>query len=96
MALGVWQNTIRDSSGRIKPGASVHVVDSDSGIDRDLFSDRNSAVAILNPCTADADGIARFYTAVGRVDITITYGSKSITLENMPIISTILGEGIAS
>lgn len=86
MALGVWQNLIRDTLGRTQQGAQVTVLDSALGTPRDLFADRAGAVAIDNPFSVDADGMARFYTAIGRVDIQIVAGGRTRSLENVVII----------
>lgn len=86
MALGVWQNTIRNSGGRVQPGAQVTVIDSSSGLPRDLFSDRDGDNAQDNPFYANDAGFARFYSAVGRVDIQIVSGSLVDTLADVVLI----------
>lgn len=86
MAKGVWQNTIRDTGGRVMPGAQVTVLDSDAQTSRDLSSDRDGADAITNPFNADDNGLARFYTDVGRVDIQVVAGGRTQQLENVVIL----------
>lgn len=86
MALGVWQNTIRDTGGKVAAGAQVTVLDSTTGLPRDLFADRASVTPISNPLTADDDGLARFYSAIGRVDIQIVAGGRTQQLENVVLI----------
>lgn len=86
MALGVWQNAIRDTLGRVVQGAQVTVLDSVTDTPRDLFADRDGLTEIDNPLTTDADGMARFYTAIGRVDVQIVAGGRTRNLENVVII----------
>lgn len=91
MALGVWQNTIRDTSGRISPGALVTVLDSTTQAQRALFADRDGVTPISNPVIADASGLARFYAAIGRVDIQIVAGGRSQQLNDVVLIDDFTG-----
>lgn len=86
MALGVWQNTIRDNGGRIAANAVVTVLDSTTSTNRSLFADRDSVTPLSNPVIADADGFVRFYSAIGRVDIQIVAGGRSRLLEDVVLI----------
>lgn len=79
MALARWQRTITTGGGIVVPGASVEVRrESDNGLPS-LFSDRNAAVAILNPFAADSEGFAAFHVVGGVYKITVTLGSFSRT-----------------
>ena len=90
MALGVWQNTIRDTLGRPLPAAQVTVLDSTTNELRALFADRSGAT-ITNPVAADQFGFVRFYSAVGRVHIQIVSGGRSEQLENVVLIDDFPG-----
>lgn len=89
MALGVWQNTIRGTLGRIIVNAQVTVTDSTTGVPRTLHADRAGALPLSNPCYTDADGFVRFYSDIGLVDITIEGGGKTQTLENVVLIDDV-------
>jgi len=85
MANGVWQNVIQDSFGRPVAGAAVSVTDSDTDAAVDLYADRDGVTPIAS-LAADDDGFVRFYCRIGRVDITIALGSRSIVLRDVVII----------
>ena len=86
MALGVWQNFIRDSGGRVADNATITVLDSQTGMNRSLFADRDGITPITNPFLATAEGFARFYSDIGRVDIQIASGSRTQLLEDVVLI----------
>lgn len=86
MALGVWQNNIRDTLGRFVSGVQVTVLDSGTQANRDLFADRDGVTPLSNPFNTTGDGPARFYSAVGRVDIQIASSARSEELLNVVLI----------
>lgn len=91
MALGVWQNTIRDTIGRPIATAQVTVLDAVTNAPRDLFTDRAGAIPLDNPFQADDFGLARFYSAVGRVNIQIVASNRTEQLENVVLIDDFPG-----
>lgn len=91
MALGVWQNIIRDTLGRAVTGAQVTVLDSATQAPRSLFGNRDSGDAMTNPFNADSNGFARFYSANGRVDIQIVAGGRTQLLEHVVLIDNFPG-----
>lgn len=91
MALGVWQNVIQIGLGAPVVGATVTVLDSTTQEEVDLFEDRDGGVPITPPLFTDANGFARFYCRVGRVDISIVKGGASQQLQDVVIIDDFPG-----
>ena len=93
MAKGVWQNTIRDSGGRVQPGAAVVVLDSVTQAPRPIYADRDGLVTISGDgvTQTDAYGFVRFYTAIGRVDIQLAAGGRTQLLSQVVIIDDFPG-----
>jgi hypothetical protein len=77
--LARFQRTATTEAGIIVPGASFEVRrESDNGLPA-LFSDRSGLVSMLNPSTADAEGLVAFHVVGGVYKITVTSGSFSRT-----------------
>lgn len=74
MALSVFSMVAVDDSGNIIPLAEVEVRIEASGSLASLFSDAAGTVAISNPMTADSEGVAEFYVAPERYEVTVTGG----------------------
>jgi len=73
MALGVFQATIVSSeTGRPVPFTSLSVVNSETLLAPNLFSDKAGMLPITNPFTANENGFARFYAAPALYNITAT------------------------
>lgn len=87
MALARWQRTIVDNAGNILPGAQVTVRREVSGAPLAvLYSDRDGAVPLGNPFTADAvTAFAAFHAAGGAHRIDVVSGSFSQTLRYVAI-----------
>jgi hypothetical protein len=78
MVLARWQSTIVDEAGNIQDGASVTVQREIAGAPlATLFSDRDGAVPLGNPITADSEGFAAFHAVGGAYRITATKGGFS-------------------
>jgi hypothetical protein len=90
MANGVWQNVIQNTAGQPVAGAAITVLDSDTGEAVDLFEDRDGLTPIVS-LTTDTYGFARFYCRVGRVDISIALGARSMNLFDVVIIDDFPG-----
>jgi len=86
MALARREVLVVDEHGNVQPGASVEVRRETAGTPLEpLFSDRDGAVPIGNPVTADADGVAAFHCLGGAFRITATLGAFSRTQRFVPI-----------
>lgn len=87
MALAIWQRTIVDDTGSIKPGASVEVRDENAGLALAvIYSDRAGTLVKANPFTADAStAFADFFAPGGAYKITVTLGSFSIVWRYVPV-----------
>lgn len=74
MARGVIQSNVQDSSSGlvIAPGATITIVDSDTGAPVAAYTARTGG-SLVSPITADANGFFRVYVEPGRVNITATY-----------------------
>jgi hypothetical protein len=94
MALNVWQRSITDRNGVVRPGASVEVRDALTGVLVQLYEDIDGEDALGNPFDADEEGFARFYVRTGRYRITATYDSDSRVWENERL--GVTGEEVAN
>lgn len=66
MALARWQATIVDDAGNVVAGALVEVRRETAGTPLEsLYSDRDGAVPLSNPVTADGEGFVAFHAAGG-------------------------------
>lgn len=65
----VWQNTIVDELGRLRPNAHVIVRDRDTLALATIYGDVDGIAEVANPLTTRA-GFARFYAAPGFYQIT--------------------------
>jgi hypothetical protein len=86
MALARWQRTIVDEAGNVLPAAQITVRREVSGAPLAvLYSDRDGAVPIGNPFTADGDGFAAFHALGGAHRIDVISGAFSWTLRYVGI-----------
>lgn len=86
MALGRFQRTIQDAAGNIMPGATITVRKEVPGAPlAQLYSDRDGLVAIGNPITADADGMAAFHAIGGPYRIDAVLGASTATWRYVPV-----------
>lgn len=83
--LAAWQATIVDESGNIRTNALVEVKSEASGGFASIFSDRDGAVPLANPFSADDDGFARFYAAGGAYRIRAYTGVFERTWRHVPV-----------
>ena len=79
MGSVVFQGNVQDDAGNVISGAAISVVNSDSLLDVDLFSDKNLTSPIDNPFFADANGAFEFYCDLQEVNITASSGGFSRT-----------------
>ncbi len=79
MALPGWQRTIVTAAGDIVANAEIHVVVEATGLDADIYSDRDGTTPLTNPFFSDSNGFAQFYAAPGEYRITATGPSGSVT-----------------
>lgn len=85
MALPAFNRTIVDDAGNILAGASVEVRLRSTLNLASIFSDRDGAVGISNPTTADSNGFVQFYVAAGRYRVTATDGSTTLIWDDVVI-----------
>ena len=78
MALPIWQRTITDNQGNVIPGAEVLVVVEATGLEADIFSNRDGTTPRTNPFFTGSDGFAQFYAAPGEYRIEATGPTGSI------------------
>ena len=79
MALPNWQRTVVTQAGDVVPNAEVQVVVEATGLDADIFSDRDGNTAKSNPFFTGSNGLAEFYAAPGEYRVTATGPSGTIT-----------------
>ena len=79
MALPNWQRTVVTQAGDVVPNAEVQVVVEATGLDADIFSDRDGNNAKSNPFFTGSNGLAEFYAAPGEYRVTATGPSGTIT-----------------
>ena len=95
MTLGVWQATIVDQRGNVRPGVLITVRDEAIGSPLStLYADRDGTTPLSNPFAADGDGFARFYAADGTYRIEA--GSGLMVWRDVPVFATISGGGGAT
>ena len=85
MALKRINGIAFDSNGNAAASATVNVYTAGTTTDADIFSDDAGATAKANPITADAAGRWWFYTDSATLDIRVTAGGNSYTLEDVSI-----------
>ncbi len=84
MAYSAWQQFVQNDAGDIIASASVEVRDESTGSLAILYSTAGGA-ALSNPFTAGINGLARFYVAAGRYQITASSGGETATYRFYPI-----------
>ena len=85
MALKRLNGIAFDSNGNAASGATVSVYTAGTTADADIFSDDAGATAKSNPITSDAAGRFWFYTDSATLDIKVTAGGNSYTLEDVSV-----------
>ena len=79
MALPNWQRTIVTETGDVIQNAEIKVVNEATGLDADIFSDRDGLVELSNPFFTGSDGFAQFYASPGEYRITAIGPSGQVT-----------------
>jgi hypothetical protein len=87
--LAVFQMTVVDATGAPIPSASVRVKLAGTVTDATLKPNRDGSGTKTNPFNADGDGLARFYVAEGRYDVTITSGGNTLSLVNVVLFADV-------
>jgi hypothetical protein len=89
MRLGVYSSIAFSTSAglAVAGGASVEVRREDTGALATIYADRDGAVALANPFTADADGRFEFFAAGldAGYEVTVDDGTDTYTVNNQPI-----------
>ena len=79
MALPNWQRTIVTETGNVIQNAEIKVVNEATGLDADIFSDRDGLVELSNPFFTGSDGFAQFYTSPGEYRVTAIGPNGQVT-----------------
>ncbi len=79
MSIPVFNRTITDAEGNVIPNAQITVVDERTDTLATLFSNRDGDVSKSNPFTADTNGFAQFFAAVGVYRVTAEFGALTRT-----------------
>lgn len=77
MARGVWQERIRDNSGRIVVGAAITIKNPISNAQVPVYAARSGGSPLTQPLVTGADGLIAFYCRTGRVNISIAWGGET-------------------
>ena len=81
--LGIFQKTIVNESGDIQDGATIEARDATTNTLVSLFADKNGVNPIANPFLTGSDGIAKFYTAPKKINVTAVKGSLSASFDDV-------------
>jgi hypothetical protein len=79
MALPIFQRTVVTDTGDVVSGAEIKVEVEATGLDADIFSDREGNTPLDNPFLTDVDGFAQFFVAPGEYRVIATGPTGTIT-----------------